>query len=124
MNRDEFIDAFFEFFERAISLSNKARREGLLSLEEEIDVEKVGNRDIFEYGLRFGIDGADRDLINGILSNIINQEKDEYKLMLKRSQAEAVLSIQAGDNPRMLVCKLNSFTDIPISDARFQKWLE
>jgi len=123
MNRDEFIEAFYHVFEQAIIFSQIARREGLLALEEMLDLEKINNRDIFDYGMRFVVDGTDHDIIREILLRIINQEKDDNIHLLKQIQLEAILSIQAGDNPRITAIKLNSFTDIPLGDSRFQKLL-
>ena len=120
MSYDEFRSAFFVVFKRAMFFWEKAWREGLLALEEYRDLEKAVKRDIFEYGMQFVIDGYDRKLIDKILSNIVNQEKDEYARTLKLIQKEAVLSIQAGDNPRILVILLNSYTDIPLDDPEIK----
>jgi flagellar motor component MotA len=120
MNRSEFVEHYYTIVKRAMHCSEKARREGLLSLEEELSYEKADERDIFEYGLRFVIDGFDSEIIRNILSNIISQEKDERQQTLKNIQQEAVLSIQAGDNPKILFAKLNSFTDIPLNKDESQ----
>ena len=116
MNRDEFVKSYYEVIKRALAFCEKARREGLLALEEEADEAKVNNRDVFEYGMRFVIDGIDREMIEKILSNIIAQEKNEHWRVLKNIQMEAVLAIQAGVNPRLLASLLNSYTDIPLND--------
>ena len=116
MNRDEFVEKYSSIFDRALALGEKARREGLLALEEELDYKKAGERDILEYGLRFVIDGTDGRIIEKILSNIINQEKDEYTRVLKTIQKEAVLMIQEGANPRIMNCVLNSYTDLQLKD--------
>ena len=116
MTRDEFIAEYHKVSARAFLLSEKARREGLLSLEEKTDSDKLNRRDIFEYGLRFVVDGADAEIIRGILSNIIKQEEDKYARRLMEIKEEAVLSIQAGDNPRIIAYKLNSFTDLTLTD--------
>ena len=121
MTHDEFIKDFHVIFRRAMNFAEKARREGLLALEEDIDSGKVDNRDIFEYGMRFVIDGTEKELIDKILSNIIDQEKDDFSKALKIIQKEAVLSIQSGDNPRILLAVLNSYTDIPLNDPEFDK---
>jgi len=91
------------FIIKALSLSEKARREGLLALEDETNehVEEVNNRDIFWYGLRFVIDGTDSKDVKKILKPLINSELDEIK-------KEAVLSIQKGNNPRMTLHILGS----------------
>jgi flagellar motor component MotA len=122
MNSVEFTEKYFAIAEKALRSADKARKEGLLALEDEIDEEKVNERDIYEYGLRFVIDGHEPELINTILSNIIKQEKDEQLRLLKEIQKEAVLRIQEGTNPRMLYALLNSFTDISLNDQPFPKF--
>ncbi|MDR0998066.1 MAG: hypothetical protein LBL70_03285 [Treponema sp.] len=121
MNRDEFVEKYFNTAEKALRCSKKARREGLLALEDEIDEEKVNERDILEYGLRFVVDGYDPEIVDQILSNIVNQEKDEQLRTLKNIQREAVLKIQEGINPNLLYALLNSFTDISLSEDRLNE---
>jgi flagellar motor component MotA len=125
MTRDEFIAEYYKVSVRATQLSEKARREGLLALEEMIDSEKVCQRDILEYGLRFVVDGLDGRVINEILSNIIKQEEDKYSRLLMEIKAETVLSVQAGDNPLIIAYKLNSLTDTTLTDDPvIKKYLE
>jgi flagellar motor component MotA len=116
MTRDEFIAEYHKVSAKAIQLSKKARNEGLLAMEELINQEKLKKRDILEYGLRFVIDGTDESIIEKILSNIIQQEEDKYTRILMEIKKESVLSIQAGDNPRIIICKLNSLTDLTLTD--------
>jgi flagellar motor component MotA len=116
MTHDEFIAEYCKVSDRAVYLSKKARCEGLLALEDEIDSEKYNQRDIFEYGLRFTIDGTDNSIIRDILENIIKQEEDKYTHLLMGIKKEAVLSIQAGDNTRIVACKLNSLTDLILTN--------
>ena len=116
MTHDEFISEYYKVSERAIFLSEKARREGLLALEDEINSEKENRRDIFEYGLRFVIDGTDASIIRDLLENIINQEEDKYTHLLMELKKEAVLLLQSGENIRIIAYKLNSFTDICLTD--------
>jgi len=85
-------------------------------LEDETDREKIDDRDVFEYGIRFVIDGTDQEFIDKLLSNIINQEKDENMRTLKIIQKEAVLRIQEGMNPRQLYALLNSYTDLSLRE--------
>jgi len=116
MTYDELRKEFFIFLKWAMSCYMKARHEGLLALEDILDSEKISKRNIFEYGMQFVVDGYDPELINKILSNIINQEKDEYAKTLKHIQREAALSMQAGDNPRIFIALMLSYTDIPLDD--------
>jgi len=116
MTHDEFIAEYCKVSDRAIYLSKKARRLGLLSMEDEIDSEKENQRDILEYGLRFVVDGTDALIIRDLLENIIKQEEDKYIRRLMKIKLEAVISIQIGDNPRITVLKLNSFTNLTLKD--------
>ncbi|MDR1072232.1 MAG: hypothetical protein LBL45_00955 [Treponema sp.] len=117
MNNDDFLKEYNALVERAFLLSEKSRREGLLALEEMIEENKYMQRDIFEYGIRLAIDGTDGQLINKILTNIVELETDKDKKLLKRIQKEAVLAIQEGLNPRLLLLLMNSYSDIGIEDA-------
>jgi flagellar motor component MotA len=121
MTRDEFVKKYTEIVGHALNFSERARREGLLELEEELDQEKIDNRDIFEYGMRFVVDGTDAEIVEKILSNIIKQEKDEDLRTLKTIQKEAVLMIQYGVNPMLMCSVLNSYTDITIKEDETQK---
>ena len=124
MNRDEFVKRYYEVAKRALVLANKAWKVGLLELEDDIDLEKMEERDIFEYGLRFVVDGTDKDIIDRILSNIIRHEKDEYMIMLKNIQKEAVLTLSEGCNDRIMYTRLNSLTDISLKDDEVRMFLE
>jgi len=116
MNEKEFNEQYGAFIKKALPLAEMARREGLLSLT--ANTEKISERDIFEYGLNFVIDGVDSSIIEKILSNIIAQEKDEYARILKTIQKEAVMWIQQGLNPQMLYYILNSLTGISLKDDK------
>jgi flagellar motor component MotA len=119
MNRDEFLTAYEKAAERAFNLVYKAETEGILSLEDDIDYEKMNERNIFEYGLRLIIDGTDANIIDKILSNIIVYENDEYTRILKKIQKEAILLIQQGYcNPRVIYMVLNSCTDLSLKEDK------
>jgi flagellar motor component MotA len=124
MNREEFNEKYYAIAERALGFAAKARREGLLALEDEIDQEKENGRDIFEYGLRFVVDGYDAAIIGEILSNIINQEKDEQLRLLMTIQREAVLSIQTGLNARGMYALLNSHTGLSLLEDKMKEKME
>jgi flagellar motor component MotA len=124
MTRDEFVNRYTEIVGRALKCAEKARKQGLLALDEEMDQEKIDERDIFEYGLCFVVDGTDFQIIEKILSNLVKQEKDEDLAILKNIQKEAVLMIQAGDNPRFVYAVLNSYTNIAIKDDEIYKMMK
>jgi flagellar motor component MotA len=125
MNRDDFIAEYHKASARAIQLSEKARREGLLALQEEIVSEKVNQRDILEFGLRLAVDVMDRDIIDKILSNIVQQEEDKYTRLLMEIKKEAVLLIWEGSHPGFFLAILNSLTDIRYDDDPIvQKFLK
>ena len=120
MTRSEFVEKYQRIMERVLQCSKKTRMEGLLAWEGELDREKIAARDIFEYGLSFVLDGTDAVIIDEILSNIINQEKDEQLRVLMNIQKKAVLCIQQGMAPRLLYPLLNSYTDIPLNEDKFK----
>jgi flagellar motor component MotA len=122
MSRDEFVRKYKEIVGRALSWCEKVHREGLLALEDCLNRRKIHERDIFEYGMRFVIDGTDAEIIEKILSNIVKQEKDEDMLILKNIQKAAVFGIQQGLYTRMLYAILNSYTDITLIEDELYKW--
>lgn len=112
MTCDEFNEKSQKVIQQAISLAEKARREGLLALEDDLeDIEMEDARDILKYGIRLVVDGIDKTFIEKILTNIIEQEKDEYKRRLKILKKEAVLMIQEGINTRLIALMLLSYLD-------------
>ena len=118
MTRDEFVQEYNEIVKCALAFSEKTRREGLLSLDDKLDQEKISDRDIFQYGLRLVVDGVDRVIVEKILSNLTGQEKDEYMRIFKNIQKEAVLMIQEGLNPRLVYAVINSYSDITLKEDK------
>ncbi len=117
MNRKEFVEKYKEIVCLATQLGEKARRESILGLSDKLDdIPAENDRDIFKYGLKFAIDGLAYEYIDKILTNLVNQEKDEDKRLLKTMQKEAVLMIQQGFNPRLIPLMLNSYTDISLAE--------
>jgi chemotaxis protein MotA len=64
-----------EIARKLMAMSEKARREGLLSLEEEI--QDIDN-DFLRTGLRLSIDGTDRDIIAGLLDIEITKMQERH----------------------------------------------
>jgi flagellar motor component MotA len=123
MTYEEFTEAYFKFFDLALNLLHKAKCEGLLSLEDNIDHLKAAERDIFMFGLRLVVDGTDSTIVEKLLSNIIKHEKDAYESLLMTIKKEAVLAIQERNNSRLTAYLLNSYVDIPLNNPRFEKSL-
>jgi flagellar motor component MotA len=117
MKREEFEKAYLAIAKEAIELSYFAKYNGILPLEDRIDEEKYEQRDIFHFGMRVVVDGTDQTFLDKILTNIVNQEKDEDEKTLKIVQKEAVLGIQDGDNPRVFAAKLGSYVDNELAKA-------
>ena len=104
-------------------LAEKARQYGLLSLEDDIGTAK----DLFgRLGLQLVIDGTDPTIIRSILSIEVETfeigEKQRIReetlrmerelaiaIATKRMMLEGCLSLQAGDNPRIIEVKLDAF---------------
>ncbi|GHT69808.1 hypothetical protein FACS1894110_20010 [Spirochaetia bacterium] len=111
LNHDEFVHCYYYIVRKSVEYSEKARREGLLALEEWLD--DMGNNDLFKAGLRMVLDGTDYEAVQYLLSNLVEREHDPYRRILKQVQAEAIYSIQAGDSTSHLLLRLNSMVDIP-----------
>ena len=89
-----------------------------------LDHEKVEQRDIFEYGIQYVVDGTDYIRIDAILSNIISHEKDHCARLLMIIKKEPALQIQMGAHPRTMAGVLNSYTDLRLKDDKvYQKEL-
>jgi flagellar motor component MotA len=99
------------FIKHAVYYSETARRKGLLALDDILNRQAIAERDIFEYGIPFVIDGEDPAFIDSVLSNLVLHETDPARRNLLNAKKTAVLSLQAGDNPRILAKKLCSFFD-------------
>jgi len=104
------------FIRRAVSLAEKSRRQGLLSLEKEIDWDAAAREDVFELGLSLVIDKVERRLIEDILDSLCCRETSHWKKKLARVKKAAVLSIRQGDNPRILAMKMLCHFDAYLRD--------
>ena len=124
MSRDEFIKQYVEIMNRILKFSEKSRNEGLLSLKEDIDQEKVNEGDIFEYGMKLAIEklsdiSVNKDIhdselvyIDTQLSVMAEQDSDEYTRMLNNVKKEAVLAIIKENNTRIVFLLVHSLTDL------------
>ena len=95
MNRKKFIAEYTRFITLAMKLAAKAKKQGIASLEEEI--EDIDD-ELFKQGLRFIVDGTEPRLIDEILTNRTSHEKDKHTRLFKTIQKRAVLGLQAGES--------------------------
>jgi flagellar motor component MotA len=106
MTQNEFFSQTAQIISTTYNFSLKARREGLLALED--DLEDL-NDEYLKKGLHLAVDGTDSKIINFVLSNIINIEKNDTRRRLQTITKEAVLNIQEGCNDQLMVHKLISY---------------
>ena len=117
MIENAFITEYNAIFERSLVFCILARTLGLVSLENILDKKKYNQRDIFEYGMRFVLEGRTHEFIDKVLSNIINLETENEKKLLKNIQKDVVLSIQEGIPPDQLMYLMNSYVNIELDEA-------
>jgi len=117
MNEINFMEEYNTIFERSLIFSIISRSMGLISLENLLDKNKYNQRDVFEFGIRLAMDGRGPELIDKILTNLINLEMDKDRKILKNIQKDAVLSIQQCNPPEELMWILNSYVSIDLDEA-------
>jgi len=129
MSRDEFIKQYTEIMNRILKFSEKSRKEGFLSLKEDIDLEKAHAGDIFEYGMNHvieklsdipvneNIQDSEFKYIDEKLSVMAEQESDEYTRMLNNVKKEAVLAIIRENNTRIVYLLVHSLTDLSLEES-------
>jgi hypothetical protein len=116
MQREEFVEKYKAVIERVLLFTRKSRPKGIIALEGVIDEKKLLQRDVFEYGIFLAVEGFAAEIIDEILFNIINLEKDDDEKLLKIIQKEAVLKIQQGCKILELIFWLNSYVDIEFKE--------
>ena len=99
-----------------VDFSEKARREGILALDEGIDDNSGIYADLhgmlwdyFKVLMRLVVDGTDASVIENIATYLVSTTNANNDVLLTMMViSEGVLSIQAGDNPRILTERLLS----------------
>lgn len=104
-----FCNCYYRLVETILQLSNKARREGLLALEE--DLENFSD-DFFKIGMRLTVDGTDLEIIQQMLTLRIEREHDYNKKKLMEIALEGIICVYSGDDIERIILKLSSLTDI------------
>ena len=97
-----------EAVKRMISLSNLARLEGLLALEEAVEAITLETpEEALKQLIILLVDGTDPEIMQGIgLSRYYAHLYTDYEALRYFIYLEGALSIQAGENPRVLEEKL------------------
>jgi len=103
MGKNKLTEQTAQLAQRVYKLSEKARKENLSSLKDDVDINKVLHRDIFEYGLQLCIAGIKEENLEKILSNLISAENNAEEKRFKNIQKEAVLHILKGRHPRLFL---------------------
>jgi flagellar motor component MotA len=104
LKEKEFLMELINYF---VNLSEKAYREGLLSLED--DVENIDNF-FLKKGLKLITNGTDPEIVRSILETYIySSDLKGKELLEKMIILEGVLAIQSGDKPNIIFEKLASY---------------
>jgi flagellar motor component MotA len=102
------------FIKRAIKLSEISRREGPLALDKELDQDGIAALDVFEYGLPLIIDSYPAEHVNDILSVLIERKTDPVQKNFALAKKAALLSINDGENTRILAMKLFAYLGVTV----------
>ncbi|MDR2583591.1 MAG: hypothetical protein LBC75_08945 [Fibromonadaceae bacterium] len=90
---------------KIIAYSEIARGEGILALENCIDQENISERDFLETGIMMAVNGTERNVVETYLNSWIeancNNSVPYYEKIIASIIKTGVLSIQAGENPRI-----------------------
>jgi flagellar motor component MotA len=109
MKRDEFINKFTDLAKRTLVFTEIVRKTNVSDLEDEL--EDLDDED-FKWGLRHVVDGFTSANIDEIFTNKISFEKDELARQYRTAMKRAILGVQAGENPYILVRVLLSYVNL------------
>jgi len=117
-----FCNYYYTLVETILRFHNKARREGLLALDDELEILSNG---FFKEGLRLVLDGTDARFIQEFLTLKIEREHNYYIKKLKEIAMEGILYIQSGHSIPKACVRLASMADIKNNplDAAYAKYL-
>jgi len=110
MTQEQFALTYETVYLTIQQLAEAARREGLLSLEAFLDKKRILERDPLHVGLQLVIDGTDGEIVRTVYDNLMEADCPSYgyeRIILKVIKT-GVLSIQAGDNPRIIGVLMDS----------------
>lgn len=103
-------EMIYQAMERVIDLCKTARLEGLLALEEAVEnISLKSEEEPLKQLIMLVVDGTDTDAVMGIgWARYYAGLWQDYQALRYLIYLEGALSIQAGDNPRLVVEKLKS----------------
>ena len=104
-----FCNYYYTLVEMIFRFTERAQREGLLALEDELfDM----SDDFFKTGIRLVVDGVDGTFIRELLTLKIERERDYYIKKLMEIAMEGILGIKDGERLYQIGIKLASMVDI------------
>jgi len=89
-------------------MSWKSRQEGLLALEAECEELEAHERNILRVGMQLVIDGTDACNIKKYFKNRIRNARSKFEELMFRIIKTGLLSIQCGNNTRIMVLLIDS----------------
>ena len=104
-----FCNSYYALVDTIIKFDLKARREGILALEDELETISDG---FFLEGIRLVLDGNEEEIIRRILTLKTDRERDYYKKKLMEVATEGVLCVFRRDDIPDVAIKLASMVDI------------
>jgi len=104
-----FCNYYYTLVETILRFSIKARREGILALEEELEDLPA---DIFKTGMRLVVDGTDGEIIREFFTLKIEREHDYYIKKLMEIAMEGILHIRSGHALPQFGIRLAAMVDI------------
>jgi len=108
------------FVKRAVRMSELTRREGCFALESHLAAD-AEEHDLFEYGLSLLVDpdfqNSGDKYVAAVLGKMVERETDPVQRNIAAAKREAILSIHAGENTRVLIMKLLAYFDKDIAKA-------
>jgi flagellar motor component MotA len=117
-----FCNSYYKIVETIFRCHEKATREWLLSLEDDIELLAEG---FFREGMEDVVNGEDADIIRAIMSTRLEREHDPYRKKLMEVAMEGILCIQAGSPTVEIASVLASLVNIKNNplDAACDKYL-
>jgi len=117
-----FCNNYYTLVEIILNFSTKARREGLLAIEDEVEELSDG---VFRDGIRLVIDGTDGKIIREFFTLKIEREHDYYRKKLMEIALEGIAGIQNGDRTMCIALRLASMVDIKnnLIDLAYAKYI-